>query len=199
MALKSANQPIRWLQRIGTWIKEAVFFILEVLKSFLNFKEVDGLLVKGRKVADLIVRRVLYFTVDYGLVFLSVAIVIAMKAFGFSFLWVFLALWVFDFAAAGFFVVIYEVTGKDLSLGEDLRRATDTIHRKSRIAGWLTVLFVIGQAVYWTGPEQIVIFFRKEIRTTSRVVATLFILTAIQAFIWTVLYWLGYDLVAKLF
>jgi len=195
MVLKQ-RKTTRWTARVGTWIGA---FVLETLKSFLNFKEEDGLLTKGKKTANLIIRRVVYFAADYGLAFVSAAIVIAMKALGFSFLLAFSALWIFDFAAAGTFVVFYEKTGKDLSLGEDFRRAVDTIHKKSRIAGWMTTLFIMAQAIYWTGPEQIVIFFRKEIGTIFRVVVVLLFLTAIQAVIWTVLYGFGYDLITRFF
>lgn len=198
MALKQRTTT-RWIARVGIKVTRALSFIHEVLKSFLNLKEEDGLLTKGRKVADIVVRRALYFATDYGLMFVSAAIMIAMKAFGFSFLWAFIALWVFDFVTAGTFIVFYEKTGKDLSLGEDFRRATDTIHKKSWVVGWAMTLLVIVQAIYWTGPEQIVMFFRKEIGTIPRIVVTLFILTAIQAAIWTVLYGFGYGLVTRFF
>lgn len=198
MVLKQ-RETTRWMARVGTWVAVAISFILEVLKSFLNIKEEDRLLVKGRKTVDLVIRRTLYFAADYGLVFVSAAIVVAMKAFGFSFIWAFIALWIFDFITAGAFIVFYEKTGRDLSLGEDFRRATDTIHKKSRLAGYATMTLVIGQAVFWTGPEKVITFFRKEIETIPRILVTLLILTAIQAIIWTILYGFGYDLVARFF
>jgi hypothetical protein len=133
---------------------------------------------------------------DYGLSLLSAALVAAMKARGFSFAPTFVALWAFDLAAAGFFIVFYYRTGEDLSLGEDFRRAVDTVHEKSRLIGWVAMALVIGRAIFWTGPERVIIFFRKEIGTTFRVIVTLLILTALQAIIWTVLYGLGYELLS---
>ncbi len=198
MALEKRNTT-RFIARVGTWVASAISFVLEILKSFLNIKEGDGLLTKGMKTADLIVRRVVYLAADYGLAIVAVAIVVAMKASGFSFIQAFLALWVFDFVAAGTFVVFYEKTGKDLSLGEDFRRATDVVSNKSWLAGFLVTLGVIFLAIVWTGPEKIITFFRKEIRTIPRVTAVLLVLTAIQAVIWAVIYSSGYDLVVKLF
>ncbi len=198
MALKQRNTT-RLVARVGTWIASAISFVLEVLKSFLNIKEGDGLLAKGMKTADLVVRRAVYLAADYGLAILAAGIVVGMKALGFSFLSAFLALWLFDFVAAGAFVVFYEKTGKDLSLGEDFRRATDVVSNKSWLAGFLVTLGVVFLAIVWTGPEKIITFFRKEIRTISRVIVVLLFLTAIQAVIWAVIYSSGYDLVVKLF
>ncbi len=198
MALKQRNTT-RFIARVGTWIAAAFFFVIEVLKSFLNIKEGDGLLTKGKKTADLVVRRVVYFAADYGLALLSLSIGVTMKSMEFSFLGIFLALWLFDFVVAGAFVVFYEKTGKDLSLGVDLRRVTDVVNSKSWLAGFLMTSGVIFSAIAWTGPEKIITFFRKEIGTINRVVVVLTTLTAIQAFIWTILYSLGYDLLMKLF
>ncbi|MCX6787243.1 MAG: hypothetical protein NTY93_01820 [Candidatus Kaiserbacteria bacterium] len=147
MALKQ-RETTRWIARVGTWIKAVIFFVWDVLKSFLNFKEEDELL------------------------------------------------WVFDFIVAGSFILVYEKTGEDLSLGSDYRRAIDTIHKKSRIVGYIALAIVIIKAIFWDGPEQVIIFFRKEIRTVPRIIVVLLILTVIQALIWAALYGLGYDLVA---
>ena len=195
MVLKQ-RKTTRWVARVGTWIGA---FVLEILKSFLNFKKDDGLLTKGKKTANLVVRRVVYFAADYGLTFVSAAIVASMKAMGFSFFSAFIAMWIFDFVVAGAFIVFYEKTGEDLSLGEDLRRATDTIHKTSWLAGYATMMLVIGQAIVWTGPEKIITFFRKEIGTIPRIIVILLALTAIQAVIWTMIYGFGYDLLTRWF
>ena len=197
MALKQW-ETTRWIARVGTWIKAAVYFIAEVLESFLNVKEDDKLRVKGIKTVDFVIRRGIYFAADYWLAGLSLAIGVAMKALGFPLLEMFFALWVFDFAAAGLFVVVYEMTGKDLSLGEDFRRAVDTINKRSWLAGLVTTAWVIFLAIVWTGPEKVITFFRKEIGTIRRVIAVLVVLTAIQAFIWALLYSFAYDQIVKL-
>lgn len=193
MALKQ-RETTRWIARVGTWIVSAVFFVGEVLKSFLNLKEIDGLLAKSVKTVDATIRQAVYIIADYGLWLISVGIFTTMKILGFSFPWIFSALWVYDFMAAGALIVFYEKTGKDISLGVDFRRATDTIHKKSRLVGYAAMTLIVIRGVFWNGPEKIITFFRKEIGTITRVVITLLILTAIQAFIWAILYELGYGL-----
>lgn len=197
MALEQTNQPIRLWKRIGTWMAATFFFSIEVLKSFLNFKEGDGLLTKGVKTADTAARLSVYVVIDYALWLISIAIFTAMKINGFALPWIFVALWVYDFVAAGAFIVWYEETGNDLSLGENIRRATDTIHTKSRLVGYATMVYVVGKAIVWSGPERFVTYFRKEIGTIPKVIAVLLALTAFQALFWTVLYGLGYGLVVE--
>lgn len=194
MALKR-RETTRRAARVGTWISTSISLIFEALKSFLDFKNEDKLLTKGKKTADLVARQITYLAVDNYLFGLSAAIFVAMKTLEFSFFWTFLTLWAFDFTVAAVFIVLYEKTGEDLSLGEDFRRAADTIRKKSQLANYAVLLFVIVKAIFWTGPEKIITFFRKEIGTIARVVVALFILTAIQAFIWTILYGFGYGLV----
>lgn len=91
-------------------------------------------------------------------------------------------------------MIIYFKTGHDVSLGEDLRRGVDAIHEKSLIAGRLSMLGIIIQAAVWSGPEQIVIFFKKEIGSTIGMVMVMLLLTAIQTVAWMFLYRSGYDL-----
>lgn len=197
MALEQRNTS-RVLARVGTWCKAAVFHVADVIQSLLNFREQDELRVKGAKTADFAIRRVLYLIADYWLWVLQASIALAMKTLGFSLWEMFLALWVYDFVAAGFFVVIYEVTGKDLSLGEDFRRAVDTIHGKSKVAGVLAATGVIILAVAWTGPEKVIMFARKEIYTIRELLVVLTVLTAAQSFMWAVLYSLAYDFTVQL-
>jgi hypothetical protein len=128
---------------------------------------------------------------------LSAALVGVMKRFGFNFVTTFVAMWIFDILAAGAFFIYFKKTGKDLSLGEDMRRASDTAYAKSRIMGLLGLAWVIIFSIFWTGPERIVIFFRKEIGTTPRIVLALAVLTMVQALIWTRIYGFGYDALVR--
>lgn len=198
MALNQRNST-RWMARVGTWVLETGVLVLTALKAFLDFQEEDGLIEKGEKVASLAVRRLAYLFADYGLWVVSVAIFTTMKFYGFSFLVIFAAIWVFEFAAAGAFILVYEKMGIDLSLGEDFRRAKDAVSQQSRVAGVLVLVAVVALAIVWTGPEKVILFFRKELRTVTRVLAATVTLTIIQAFVWTVLYDLGYGLVVEFF
>lgn len=192
------RETTRFRARVGTWIKAAIWSIAEILSSFLDYKEGDGLREKGIKTADLVARRAVYFAMDYGLTIASLSIGVTMKAFGSSLLTIFGVLWIFDFVVAGLFVALYETTGKDLSLGVDFRRAVDTMEKKSRLLGFLTTLWIAFFAIVWTGPEKVITFFRREIGTMERLIATLVVLTAVQAFLWAILYSFAYDLVVKL-
>lgn len=194
MALKQ-REAARSIARVGTWVAAAISFVGEVLKAFFNFKKDEGLLIKGEKTADTAIRQATYIGLDYGLWFVSVGIFTTLKLLGYSSPWIFSALWAYDFVVAGILIVFYEKTGKDLSLGEDLRRATDMIHKKSRLAGYVAMTPIVIRGIFWTGPEKIITFFRKEIGTVVRVTIVLLVLTAIQALVWTTLYGLGYGLV----
>lgn len=196
MALEQGKPRV--LARVGTWFRKVVWHVADVLESLLNFRKEDELREKGFKTADFAVRRVLYLIADYWLWVLQVSIAVAMKMSGYGLFELLVALWVYDFLAAGFFVVVYEVTGKDLSLGEDFRRAVDTVNGKSRLLGMLATAGVTLLAITWTGPEKVITFFRKEIGSYKRLITVLGGLTALQAFLWALLYSFAYDLVEKL-
>lgn len=199
MTLKSANQPIRWMARIGTRVTNVWRLVLIGVKASLDFKEEDGFMTKGGKTAGFAARRALYLYLDYGLWAVSVAIFMMMKTMEFSFLAIFIGIWAYEFCAAAVLVFIYEKTRQDISLGADFRRARDAVSAQSRVAGYLVTLVIIGMGIVWTGPEKIVIFFRKELETVPRVVKVILVLTEVQALVWTGLYTLGYGLVVELF
>jgi len=121
-----------------------------------------------------------------------------MQSAGFSFAQAFLARWLFDLAAAGAFVIAYEKTGQDITLGEAYRNSTDVIFERSRVAGILATIWTIIHAAVWSGLDHVVVFFKKELATRSRTAVALVLLTAVQAAVWTVLYTLGYESVPEL-
>lgn len=110
-------------------------------------------------------------------------------------MYAFVVMWTINIVIAGGFLAIYVKIGHDVSLGEDLRRGVDAIHKKSWIVGRLSMLGVIIQAAVWSGPERIVIFFKKEIGSTFGMVIVMLFLTAIQTIVWMYVYRTGYDLV----
>ena len=75
-----------------------------------------------------------------------------------------MAMWLFDLVVAGTFVFIYEKTGQDVTMGEAYRNSTDVIFKKSRIAGMLSVASNLIYAVFWSGPEHVVVFLKKSLR-----------------------------------
>ena len=176
-------------------LKKTVGIISEGLKAFADIDAADSARVGAGKVALIAAKRTVYVVADYWLAALCAAANIALKVLDVRLLFAFIAMWCINILIAGIFLAIYARTGHDISLGADLRRASDAIHAKSRLAGYLAMLGVIAQAAVWSGPEQVVIFFRKEIGGMTRMVAVMLFLTIIQTGVWMYLYRTGYDTV----
>lgn len=187
------RKSIRSFERIRSKLRSVVWVAAETLEAFFDTTEKKTLNEKGLKVAELASRFAAYFAADWGINALQAAFAVAMKAGGVTLLPMFAGLWVFDFIAAGIFVVIYEVTGKDLTGGTDTRRAANALSKNSEILGLSIDLGNTILAITWTGPERVIAFRRREIGSISRVMAVLVTLTGIQAFIWTLLYSFAYD------
>jgi len=179
-------------------LRKTGLIIAEGMKAFADIKTGDSVGVGAGKVALIAGKRTVYIIADYWLAALCAALNIALKALEVPLLYAFFAMWGVNILIAGIFLVIYARTGHDISLGEDLRRASDAIHRKSRRAGYLAMFVVVLQAAVWSGPEQVVIFFRKEIGTMPRMVAVMLFLTVLQTVAWMYLYRTGYDAVTGL-
>jgi len=181
---------------MNSYLKKIAAIVAEGMKAFADINPGDSVAAGTGKVALVAVKRTVYTIADYWLAAMCAAINIALKAMGIRLLYAFIAMWLIDIVIAGVFLAIYAKTGHDISLGEDLRRATDAMHKKSKIAGYLSMLVTILQATVWSGPEQVVIFFRKEIGGMPRMVVVMLLLTAIQSAVWMYLYRTGYDLLA---
>ncbi|NVN91193.1 MAG: hypothetical protein HXX11_11400 [Desulfuromonadales bacterium] len=179
-------------------LRKTCGIVSDGMKAFADIKPGDSVGVGARKVALIAAKRTAYIIADYWLAALCAALNIALKALGVRLLYAFFTMWSVNIVIAGVFLAIYAKTGHDLSLGEDLRRASDAIHEKSRLAGCLAFTGVMLQAAVWSGPEQVVIFFRKEIGSMSRMVAVMLFLTALQTGAWMYLYRTGYDAVTGL-
>lgn len=175
-------------------------FTKRVGKAFFDVNEDDTTMSTTAKVAKTSVQRTIYAIADYWLMAASAVFIVVMdKQFGYNWLGLFLLMWAFDLLVTNVFIVIWKRTGEDVTLGESYRRAVDTIHDGSKIAGYAAFTSVIVKACFWDGPEHIVIFFNKEIRTEVRMQAIILVLTAVQAAIWTPIYVLGFDSVTQLF
>ena len=175
-------------------------FLARVTRAFLDVRGNDSSFQKARKVSDAIISRAVYAVADYWLMIASGAFIIVMdQRYGYGTVGLFLLMWAFDIVVAFAFIILWKWTGKDVTLGEGYRRAADSIYHGSRIAGYIAFALVIIKAAFWDGPEHIVIFFHKEIRTMLRMGFVLLVLTAIQAAIWTPIYILGFESVTELF
>lgn len=174
-------------------------FSARVSKAFFAIEEADTTMTSGIKVGKTAIRRVVYSVADYWLSFLSAAFIIMMdRQFGYDALGLFLLMWAFDLIIANTYVAVWQRTGEDVTLGESYRRAADVMYHDSKIVGYLAFLGVIVKASFWDGPEHIVIFFNKEIKTNFKMFLALLGLTALQAAIWTPIYVLGFDTITQL-
>jgi len=180
-------------------IKKTGGIISAGMKAFAGIEDGDSVGVGAGKVALIAAKRTAYVVADYWLAGLCAGLNIALKVAEVRLLYAFLAMWGVNIFIAAVFLTIYARTGHDISLGEDLRRATDAIHGKSKLAGYLAVFGVIVQAAVWSGPEQVVIFFRKEIGGMPRMVVVMLVLTALQTGVWMYLYRTGYDGISQMF
>lgn len=168
-------------------------------KGIADIKDGDSISVGARKLAVIAAKRTVYIFVDYWLAGLCAMLIVGLKVLEVPLFYAYIITWGVSILIAGVFLVIYARTGHDISLGEDLRRATDAIHKKSKCAGYLSLFGVIMQATVWSGPEQIVIFFKKEIGSMPKMVAVMLCLTALQSGVWMYIYRLGYDSISQLF
>jgi len=184
------------VKTIYAFVKKGGAISAAATKAFAGIQTGDGVAVGAGKVALAAIKRTVYTVADYWLAALCAAANIALKARGVELLYAFLVMWFINIVIAAIFLGIYLKTGQDLSLGKDLRRAVDAIYGQSRFAGYLSLIGVLLQAAVWSGPEQCIIFFRKEIGGTIRMVIVLFFLTAIQTSIWMYLYRTGYHMIA---
>lgn len=175
-------------------------FVKNIWNAFFGIHKDDDATDAGIKVVHTFLRRIAYGIADYWLMALSAAFIIVMdRQFGYGPAGLFLLMWAFDLAVANAFIVIWKRTGEDVTLGVSYRRAVDVLGNDSPLAKNLAFIGVIVKATFWDGPEHIVIFFNKEIKTELRMFAILLALTAIQAAIWTPIYVLGFDTGAQLY
>ncbi len=186
------------IRRAKRFLVRAAGTSKEVGAALFGIEDAEGAGLAAGKVAGFSARRLAYVVADYWLMGISAALVISLKALGHEFALIFLALWSFDLVVAASFLVLWDRTGIDLTLGEDFRRAANVIHGKSPVAGYLTFAVVIAQATFWSGPEQVAIFFRQEIGSRHRMAIVLIALTAMQAALWAAVYSLGYESASEL-
>jgi hypothetical protein len=176
----------------------------DVVKAFFGFHEHEGASVKAKKVFSLTIGRVVYAAADYWVAILLGTIVVMMSAYNCSYVSIILVTWIYDFVFAVIFWAASERSGNDFTFGKAYRRAGDKMNEsQNRIVGMtlfvLTVLWVSFKAIVWDGPESIVIFFKNELKTTSRVIVALEVLAGIQSLFGAWLYTSVYDLWSNLF
>ena len=181
---------------VTDWAGRMFHLARNVVFAFFDICTDDTLVSKTGKVAATAARRTVFVLLDYWVAILLAAMVAFMKYRGHDYWTIFLATWAYDFIATAAFYQLQTKSGQDITLGEALRRSADIIHGESRVAGYLTFLFVSVKAIIWEGPEQVVIFFR--LVGAAHILISLVALSLIQGLFGAWLYGTGYDGVAAL-
>ncbi len=178
--------------------KKIAAYIVAIIKAFFGISDSENLASGSKKVATIVLGRIFFIIADYWAVIASVALVSTLKYRGCDFLEILAATWLYDLIVAVAFLIISIRSGQDITLGESFRRAADVIHNSNKLMGYTTSAFLIVKATIWDGPEQVPIFFKKELKKFSRMILLLLFLTAFQGAFWAYVYSLGYDSVAEL-
>lgn len=172
---------------------KVVSVIKEATREFFQIFEDDSHEDVVASVRMTMKQRAYYIAMDYWAVFACIGLITVLNYFEKSSVEV--AIWTiaFDFWVAWGFMVYSLRTGKDVTFGEGYRRALDIIHRESKVIGFLGMVGVNAKATIWDGPEQVPIFFKKELRSFERMVGILVPLSIIQGIFWAWLYSYGYE------
>lgn len=188
----------RIFEKIAAFFVAIFRTVVQAAKAFFDIKSDDDVASGSKKVAITAARRVVYVFLDYWAAFACASIVGFLNYWELSFWLIVMATWLFDFVVATAFLVASEKSGHDITLGEAFRRAVDAIRSNSKVAGWGALVYINAKAVIWDGPEQVVIFFKKEIGSMLGMVGVLVFLTFFQGLFWAVVYSLGYETVSEL-
>lgn len=142
-------------------------------------------------------QRAYYILMDWWATFACIGVVAGLNYLGRSFVEVVVATAIYDFVVAEAFMIYSLRTGQDVTFGEGYRRVIDVIHRKSKWLGWFGMVALNAKATIWDGPEQVPIFFKKELGGFVNMTILLVFLSMIQGLFWAWLYSYGYESVAE--
>jgi len=170
-----------------------VKIIKEATREFFQIFEEDSYEDSVKSVKITMKQRAYYIIMDYWAVFGAIFVVAIFNYFNRGFIEVVIATVTYDFLIAWGFMIYSLKTGNDVTFGEGYRRAIDVIHRESRILGYFGMIALNLKATIWDGPEQVPIFFKKEIGGFGKMSVVLLFLSIIQGLFWAWLYSYGYD------
>jgi hypothetical protein len=154
---------------------------------------------KFARTGSIVARWFAYSIIDYGLMILSISIVVFLKGLGTSFGGILLASWAYAIATAMLLLFICVKSKKDLTLGQEYRRSIGEIFRRSKITGFFSFFVFTLKALIWDGPERMVEYFQRELGTWTKKWIAIMFLSSIQAFFWTSVYSFSYDGIIKIF
>lgn len=151
---------------------------------------------KADEMKSVALRYIIYSALDWGLMFLSIALVTAMKSIDAN-VWVTtLAMWIFDLVTAAALYYICLKSGEDLTLGRQYRKSYILILQRSKIAGYSAFILLFVKSAIWDGPERLVEFWHIELKNkTAKALLILALVAIIQAIFWTLIYWFGLEMI----
>lgn len=167
--------------------------IKEATREFFQIFEDDSYEDSAMSVKITMKQRAYYIAMDYWAVFGAIFIVAILNYLNRGFIEVVAVTVIYDFLIAWSFMIYSLKTGKDVTFGEGYRRAIDVIHRESKIIGYFGMVVLNLKATIWDGPEQVLIFFKKEIGGFGKMSVILLFLAIFQGLFWAWLYSYGYD------
>lgn len=161
--------------------------------AFFQINKKVGTVTNLTNISKTISLGVFYRILDYWASILCAAMVGWLNYLKLSFWIIVITTWVFDFFIALGFLIVTEKLFFDITLGQAYRRAAETIQLNSKILAWFIFVILVMKATIWDGPELVVVFFKKELKTIQCMIITLACLTFIQGLFWAALYTLGYE------
>lgn len=167
-------------------------------KGFHEIEESDSLEEAGKKIRANYLRGLVYDVADYQLAMFCAVMVSQLKDWSWSFPQIFMATWMFDIACCAVAIVGCLKAKQDLTLGEAHRRAFEAVSNSSALAGCIYRLIQHPMATLWDGPEQLVFFYKKELRGFVKVASVVVCLTLFQGAFWAWAYSLGHESVTGL-
>ncbi len=200
MLVNGIRITMNFIANIHPWIAKCVVGIMWLtnctqiaLASFYEIDNDDDVEDSTVKVRELHAMSLLYDIIDYWAAGLCALLVSYMVEYHWSFAEKTVGVWLFDIVFALSALYGCFKSGKDLTWGEAHRRAHDGVYEHNHVAGWIyrIVQHVVG--VVWDGPEQIVIFYKNELRTKSSMIIIAIVLSAVQGAFWTWLYTVGHN------
>jgi len=165
----------------------------EASREFFQIFEDDSFEESAEVVRITMKQRAWFIMMDYWAVFACIGVVALLNYLERSFLEVTIGTIIFDFVVAQAFMIYSLRTGQDITFGYGYRRAIDVIHRESKAVGYFGMVALSIKATIWDGPEQVPIFFKKELGGIGRMTALLVILAGFQGWFWAWLYSYGYE------
>jgi hypothetical protein len=184
-----------WCAEIVRYGSTSLAIGSEAFKAFYDIKEDDESLEKIKKVGATEARGFVFYVADYWATFVCAAMVSTLNYWAWSFWAIVAATWGFGFVFAIFALIACHYTGQDFTLGSSHRRVADTFFRRSKLVG---ISYYLGhniKATIWDGPEEVVYFYKDQIRNVFLIASMVFVLTFLQGLFWAWVYSMGYETV----